>query len=61
MYLRPDEVDSRLNWRAGRAERLAKQGKLPHDVLPDGAIRFVWTEVAALISHSVPQPTGGVT
>ena len=48
-----DDVDRRLNWPLGKAERLAHRGKLPHLVLPDGAIRFRWKLVRALLV-SVP-------
>jgi len=34
--LYPEDLDERLNWPLGRAERLARRGKLPHLVLPDG-------------------------
>ena len=44
-----EEVDRRLNWSLGRAERLARKQKLPHYVLPDGSIRFVWDEVERLV------------
>jgi hypothetical protein len=44
-----EDVDKRLSWPLGRAERLARRGKLPHVVLPDGAIRFSWSEVRQLI------------
>ena len=44
-----EEVDRRLNWSLGRAERLARKQKLPHYVLPDGSIRFSWEEVEPLI------------
>ena len=35
MFLYGEEVDQRLNWSLGRAERLARREKLPHVVLPD--------------------------
>ncbi len=44
-----EEVDRRLNWSLGRAERLARKQKLPHYVLPDGSIRFSWEDVEQLI------------
>lgn len=47
----PEEVDRRLNWPLGKAARFARQRKLPHYVLPDGSIRFVWSEVEALIKR----------
>jgi hypothetical protein len=43
------EVDKRLRWPLGRAERLARRGKLPHIVLPDGAIRFQWRVIRRLL------------
>jgi hypothetical protein len=49
MFLYPEDIDRRLSWPLGRAERLARQKCLPHVILPDGAIRFVWEEVAALV------------
>ena len=45
------EIDRRLGWRLGRSERLARRRMLPHILLPDGAIRFVWTEVETLLAH----------
>ena len=44
MLLYPEEIDKRLNWPPGRAERLARRKKLPHVLLPDGAVRFRWEE-----------------
>jgi hypothetical protein len=38
--LMPREVDRILRYPRGRALRLAKAGKLPHILLPDGEIRF---------------------
>ena len=43
------ELDKRLRWPLGRAERLARRGKLPHVVLPDGTIRFEWETIEPLI------------
>ena len=43
------EVDQRLNWPLGRADRLARQRRLPHVLLPDGAVRFDWAVVERLI------------
>jgi hypothetical protein len=43
------DIDRRLSWPIGRAERLARRGKLPHLVLPDGAIRFRWEQIEPLI------------
>lgn len=44
-----EDVDRRLNWPLGRSERLARRGKLPHAVLPDGAIRFEWPSIESLL------------
>ena len=46
-----EEVDDRMDWRPGRASWLARRGKLPHYQLPDGAIRFAWAELVALVRH----------
>ena len=56
MFLYGEEVDQRLNWPLGRAERLARRGKLPHLVLPDGSIRFEWSPIEALIRRVPPVP-----
>jgi hypothetical protein len=44
-----EDIDTRLSWPLGRAERLARRGQLPHIVLPDGSIRFEWPQIEALI------------
>jgi hypothetical protein len=49
MFLYPEEIDKRLNWPLGRAERLARRRKLPHVVLPDGSIRFEWEAIEPLL------------
>jgi len=49
MLLYPEDIDRRLNWPPGTAARLARRQRLPHVVLPDGAIRFVWAEVEPLL------------
>jgi hypothetical protein len=49
MFVSPEEVDRRLNWRPGKAERLARQRRLPFVLMPDGSIRFVWHELESLI------------
>jgi hypothetical protein len=54
----PDEIDKQLDWPPGRAQRLAKRGRLPHYVLPDGGIRLRWEEVEPLVRH-VPARQGG--
>ncbi len=45
------EIDQRLGWPPGKAERLAKRGKLPHLILPDGSIRFQWQEIRRLVKR----------
>jgi len=47
--LYPEDVDQRLNWPLGRAERLARQRRLPYALLPDGSIRFRWEQIEQLI------------
>jgi hypothetical protein len=49
MFLFGEDVDRRLGWKLGRAERLAHQRRLPHSILPDGSIRFRWEEIEPLI------------
>jgi hypothetical protein len=49
MFLSPEDIDRRLTWKPGTAERLARQRRLPYLLLPDGAIRFDWGEVEPLI------------
>jgi len=51
MFLYPEDVDRRLGWKLGRAERLARQRRLPYVLLPDGSIRFDWSEIEPLIVH----------
>ena len=47
-----EEIDQRLNWPLGRAERLARQRRLPYVMLPDGSIRFKWEEIEPLVLRS---------
>ncbi len=49
MFLFPEEIDKRMGWKPGRAERLARQRRLPYVLLPDGSIRFDWTTIEPLI------------
>lgn len=51
-----DDIDSRLNWPPGRTSRLARKGKLPHYVLPDGSIRLRWEEIEPLVQHVQTTP-----
>jgi hypothetical protein len=52
------DVDRRLNLRPGSAERLAKRGTLPHVRLPNGAIRFRWSDVAGCLEEFKPARGG---
>lgn len=54
----PEDIDMLLNWPVGRAERLARAGRLPHHVLPDGTIRLRWAEVEPLVRF-VPATIAG--
>jgi hypothetical protein len=56
-YLYPEDVDQRLNWPLGRAERLARQRRLPYVLLPDGSIRFRWGEIERLVLPVGPSNT----
>jgi predicted site-specific integrase-resolvase len=47
--LKPAEVDLLFRYPTGRASRLAKAGKLPYVLLPDGEIRFIESEIEALL------------
>jgi hypothetical protein len=58
MFIYPEELDTRLGWRPGRAERLARQRRLPFVLLPDGSIRFDWTEIEPLIVRVQAAPAG---
>ena len=51
MFFYPEDIDKRLNWPLGRAERLARRRQLPHVLLPDGSIRFEWEPVEAMLQH----------
>lgn len=54
----PEDVDQLLNWPLGRAERLARQRRLPYVLLPDGSIRFRWEEIEPLL---LPVPAAAVS
>lgn len=60
MLLYPEDVDRRLNWPLGRAERLARRRRLPHVILPDGSIRFDWTRIEPLLRHVDAKDRQGV-
>ena len=57
MFLYPEEIDKRLSWPLGRAERLACRHRLPHVLLPDGSIRFEWEPIEKLLQR-VPVEAG---
>ena len=58
--IRGEEVDQKLGWPIGRADKLARKGKLPHVLLPDESIRFQWDAISALIRHvAMPGAAGG--
>jgi predicted site-specific integrase-resolvase len=48
---KPREVDLLLRLPFGRAAKLAREGKLPHIVLPDGEIRFIKCEIETLLEQ----------
>ena len=50
-FMYPEQVDERLGWHLGTARRLARRGRLPHTILPDGSLRFTWVEVEAMLRH----------
>ena len=54
----PATVDKIYLWPAGRAQRLAKRGKLPCYILPDGAVRFRLSEIQAMVKAAGPLPPG---
>jgi hypothetical protein len=60
-FLYPEDVDRRLSWPPGTAQRMARQRRLPHTVLPDGSVRFEWAEVEALLRHVPARPRLAVT
>ncbi|WP_430454721.1 hypothetical protein [Rhodopirellula europaea] len=56
-YLLGSAIDTTFRWPIGHAEKLAKKGKLPHRILPDGSIRFSWEKIEKLvIDFTVPEP-----
>ena len=58
MLLYPDDIDQKLNWPPGTAQRMARRRKLPHVLLPDGSVRFRWEEVEALLVYVTAIPAG---
>lgn len=49
--LKPAEVDLLLRYPAGRSLKLARAGRLPHIVLPDGSIRFDEAKIEAFLTR----------
>ena len=49
--LTPEETDDLLRYPPGKAERLARRGKLPHIRLPDDAIRFKASDIESLMRN----------
>ena len=45
------DIDRRISWPVGRAERMARRGELPHVLLPDGSIRFRWRDIEPLLKE----------
>lgn len=58
MLLTPEELDRRLAWPEGRSAELAAQKGLPHVLLPDGSVRFEWSEIRPLLSWIDAEPKG---
>jgi hypothetical protein len=59
MLLYPEDIDNRLNWSLGKAERLARRKQLPHVVLPDGSIRFEWDAIERLLVRVPAEEANG--
>jgi hypothetical protein len=53
--LKPNEVDLILRVPFGRSAKLAKEGKLPHILLPDGSIRFRPEDVQRITGQAPAQ------
>ena len=47
--LTPRETDQLLRYPRGRSIRLAKEGKLPAIVLPDGEYRFIEQDIESIL------------
>jgi hypothetical protein len=59
--LKPSEVDLLFRYPAGWSLKLAKAGRIPHIVLPDGEIRFVEAEILKLLRPASDQRDGKLT
>lgn len=49
--IKPKDVDLIMQWPFGKSSRLARQGRMPHIVLPDGQIRFDPAEVENILAN----------
>jgi hypothetical protein len=54
-FASPELIDERFGWSIGTAKRLARKGRLPHYLLPDGTVAFLLAEVEALVQRR-PMP-----
>ena len=57
--LTPTDVDRLLALRPGESARLAKRGKLPALVLPNGEYRFRPQDIEAILDGATPDDKGG--
>ena len=56
--LTPRETDQLLRYPHGRSIRLAKEGKLPAIVLPDGEYRFIEQDIESILHvHRASEPS----
>lgn len=60
MFLFSDDIEKRIGWKPGHAARLARQRRLPHYIMPDGSVRFIWEEIEPLIVR-VPESYAATT
>ncbi len=59
VLLKPKQIDRILQWPFGKTLRLAKQGKIPHIILPDGQIRFDSKDIDRLLDQRRKEETNG--
>ncbi|MBN2131778.1 MAG: hypothetical protein JW741_19920 [Sedimentisphaerales bacterium] len=60
--LTPHDVDQLLRYPNGRSARLAREGKLPCIILPDGEVRFDQDQIEQTLAAHARQvfaPQGG--
>lgn len=58
-FLTPEEVDGLLRYPRGRAARLARAGKLPVIILPDGELRFSRDSILNALARMSRPAEGG--